>query len=838
MLYFLLIQLCIVDHMYQYSLESFTTFFFKAIDKTEQFADEEPRVKALQEMIRETIYQWVSRGLFVRHKQIFLTLITFRLMQKGALPKLEYDQKQVEFLVKCPLNQNVPNPLKEWLPDTAWFSIQKLIEIEGFENFSANLERDAPQRFKDWYSELTPETMKLPLDWKKLESMPFQKLLVIRCLRPDRITSAMDNFIREMLPNGEKYVDMDSTSSFAQILNSSLQDSSPSTPIFFILSPGADPVKDVEILGRKNGYEANKNFWNVALGEGQDVVAMQKLETAHKEGHWVMLQNIHLMPRWLLELEKKLDEFALEGSNPAFRLFLSAEPSSGIPIGILERSIKLTNEPPAGLKANMNRAFTFFLPDEFEERESKIKTILFALCYFHSVMIERRKFGAKGWNMHYPFNMGDLRDSALVLNNYMETAAGAGKIPWDDLRYIFGEIMYGGHIVDDWDRILCNAYLTNIMNDQLLDEAELFPFAEGKGISFRCPPVLPYSKYLEHIETLPGETPLAFGMHPNAEIGFRTDQCVKLFMTLQDLQPRDENLEGGEGGGKTEKVQEFMTKTYEDYQLDQNKLPIDDIVGKIPDEERGPFQNVFLQECEYMNQLIAAILDSLQLLTLAFKGELTMTESMEKLIDSIYLNRVPTTWSKLAFPSIRPLGSWMDNLSHRLLQLNQWKEEPTQIPRITFLNRLFNPQSFLTAIKQLNSQRTGTELNKLYIQTDITKRMFTEITEPPREGAYCFGFHVEGARWDMASGQMEESIPRKPFSVVPVVCCKAAPVLPDGKEEKGVYQCPVYKTETRGATYVFTAQLKTKYPPQKWILAGVSCILDVEGIGDYLPGKE
>ena len=838
MLYFLLIQLCIVDHMYQYSLESFTTFFFKAIDKTEQFADEEPRVKALQEMIRETIYQWVSRGLFVRHKQIFLTLITFRLMQKGALPKLEYDQKQVEFLVKCPLNQNVPNPLKEWLPDTAWFSIQKLIEIEGFENFSANLERDAPQRFKDWYSELTPETMKLPLDWKKLESMPFQKLLVIRCLRPDRITSAMDNFIREMLPNGEKYVDMDSTSSFAQILNSSLQDSSPSTPIFFILSPGADPVKDVEILGRKNGYEANKNFWNVALGAGQDVVAMQKLETAHKEGHWVMLQNIHLMPRWLLELEKKLDEFALEGSNPAFRLFLSAEPSSGIPIGILERSIKLTNEPPAGLKANMNRAFTFFLPDEFEERESKIKTILFALCYFHSVMIERRKFGAKGWNMHYPFNMGDLRDSALVLNNYMETAAGAGKIPWDDLRYIFGEIMYGGHIVDDWDRILCNAYLTNIMNDQLLDEAELFPFAEGKGISFRCPPVLPYSKYLEHIETLPGETPLAFGMHPNAEIGFRTDQCVKLFMTLQDLQPRDENLEGGEGGGKTEKVQEFMTKTYEDYQLDQNKLPIDDIVGKIPDEERGPFQNVFLQECEYMNQLIAAILDSLQLLTLAFKGELTMTESMEKLIDSIYLNRVPTTWSKLAFPSIRPLGSWMDNLSHRLLQLNQWKEEPTQIPRITFLNRLFNPQSFLTAIKQLNSQRTGTELNKLYIQTDITKRMFTEITEPPREGAYCFGFHVEGARWDMASGQMEESIPRKPFSVVPVVCCKAAPVLPDGKEEKGVYQCPVYKTETRGATYVFTAQLKTKYPPQKWILAGVSCILDVEGIGDYLPGKE
>ncbi len=104
-----------------------------------------------------------------------------------------------------------------------------------------------------------------------------------------------------------------------------------------------------------------------------------------------------------------------------------------------------------------------------------------------------------------------------------------------------------------------------------------------------------------------------------------------------------------------------------------------------------------------MNVLISEIINSLQQLQLAFNGELTMTETMEKLIDSIYLNRVPETWIKIAFKSNRPLGSWMDNLSHRLLQLNQWKEEPTTIPRITFLNRLFNPQSFLTAIKQVNS---------------------------------------------------------------------------------------------------------------------------------------
>jgi dynein heavy chain len=126
------------------------------------------------------------------------------------------------------------------------------------------------------------------------------------------------------------------------------------------------------------------------------------------------------MTKWLLELEKKLDECIAEGSHPSFRLFLSADPSKAIPIGILEKSIKLTNEPPQGLKANMKRAFSSFPREEFEEKETKIKTILFALCYFHSVVLERRKFGPKGWNMRYPFSGGDLRDSAVVLQNYME----------------------------------------------------------------------------------------------------------------------------------------------------------------------------------------------------------------------------------------------------------------------------------------------------------------------------------------------------------------------------------------------------------------------------------
>lgn len=129
-------------------------------------------------------------------------------MQKGLLD-VPYTPQEMSFLINCPITTAVPNPLKKWLPDKAWYSIQKLIEIEGFEAFSNNLSKDAPARFMMWYNELDPEDRALPLEWRSLESRPFQKMLVVRCMRPDRVTTALNNFIRSNLPKGDAFVDCD-----------------------------------------------------------------------------------------------------------------------------------------------------------------------------------------------------------------------------------------------------------------------------------------------------------------------------------------------------------------------------------------------------------------------------------------------------------------------------------------------------------------------------------------------------------------------------------------------------------------------------------------------------
>jgi len=150
-------------------------------------------------------------------------------------------------------------------------------------------------------------------------------------------------------------------------------------------------------------------------------------------------------------------------------------------------------------------------------------------------------------------------------------------------------------------------------------------------------------------------------MHPNAEIDFRTMQCTTLFKLLQEIQPRDASSGGGGGGSLQEKVQEFMVRVNDEASLDTNKLNIEDIVGRINDDHRGPYQNSFLQECEVMNVLIKVIVSSLRDVELAFKGELTMTANMETLMEAIFFNQVPATWAKFAFPSSRGLGSWLDN---------------------------------------------------------------------------------------------------------------------------------------------------------------------------------
>ena len=822
LLYFVMLQLSQVDHMYQYSLDSFSMFFLKALNAAASSPEKSERVKNLQNTLRWTIFKWVVRGLFEKHRLIFMTQLTFALMQQNVLPGEEagFSAEGLRTMLIGARSSDDKSPVS-WLSDSTWSAVRNLATLEDFEKLPGDMEENS-QRFLDWYQHVTPEEERIPGDWRELDKMPFKKLQLVRVLRPDRMSAALTNFIRDIIPNGKAFVECDAELSSYQVVESSFEDSTPLIPMYFILSPGSNPVLDMDRLAVKFGKTKGIDYHNVSLGQGQDVVAVDKLDAGSRQGHWVMLNNVHLMPRWLPVLEKKMDSYALNGTHENFRIMLSSDPATSIPISILDRAIKITSDPPSGLKANLKQAFACFTRETYEELEPRTKGILFGLCQFHAVMIERKKFGAKGYNMMYPFSIGDLISSATVLRNYMESAPA--KVPWADLRYLFGEIMYGGHIVNSFDRLLANTYLEYYMKEELLDEMPMFPFMEEKRDveAFKAPPTSSsYERVVEHVdETLKSDTPLAFGLHPNAEIGFRTANSEELLRVILEL-----STSSASEGGDVQSSQQVAEAAIQDI-LDQyrdTKFELDAIAGSV--EEVGPFQNIVLQECDRMNRLVSEITRSLIELDLGFRGELTISDTMDDLANSLYLDRVPKGWENLAYPSMRGLALWLADLQARIAQLNDWSSNPGETPVCTWLSGLFNPQSFLTAVMQITAQKDNLELDKLTLLTDVTKKMLAEeMTAPAKEGTFIVGLSLEGGSWNVGAGLLEPSKPREMFTPLPVI--NVRPVVVE-KLEQGLYQCPCYKTQIRGPTYVFSLQLRTKAETGKWVLAGVVAVMDV-----------
>lgn len=88
--------------------------------------------------------------------------------------------------------------------------------------------------------------------------------------------------------------------------------------------------------------------------------------------------------------------------------------------------------------------------------------------------------------------------------------------------------MYGGHITDFWDRRTNNTYLQTLIKPELLSNCNL-----SQGFKSPDPSKLEYDGYRNYIETkLPIESPILFGLHPNAEIGYLTSTCDVIFETI------------------------------------------------------------------------------------------------------------------------------------------------------------------------------------------------------------------------------------------------------------------------------------------------------------------
>ena len=222
-----------------------------------------------------------------------------------------------------------------------------------------------------------------------------------------------------------------------------------------------------------------------------------------------------------------------EKCNKSYRLWCTTYPTADFPVVILQNSVKMTLEPPRGLRQNVLASYkadpisdeSFFNSvvrnDGFEWRK-----FLYGICFFHAIVQERRDFGSLGWNIPYDFSNSDLIISVKQLAMFLDLYP---EMPYKCLNYCTGQCNYGGRVTDDKDRRCLMTILGQFFREEVLQDGHKL----SEAGTYVIPGDTDYQGYLEFIESLPLVVePEIFGLHDNANITKGQNETTLLFTSI------------------------------------------------------------------------------------------------------------------------------------------------------------------------------------------------------------------------------------------------------------------------------------------------------------------
>ncbi|KAF3425259.1 hypothetical protein E2986_13407 [Frieseomelitta varia] len=831
-LFFVLADMSMVNPMYQYSLSSYVEVFVYSLKKAIPDPTLSRRLKNIIPMLTKNVYDYGCTGIFERHKLLFSFQICTKLEESTG----NVSQQQLDFFVKGSVTLEKAarvNPT-EWLPATGWTDLLKLSSDfpDDFGNVADELSSHAAE-WQAWYDMDAPESADFPLDYST-KLTPFEKLMLIRCFRVDRVYRSVVNYITEIM--GEEYITPPHVS-FELIF----EKSTPTMPVIFILSPGSDPSSELMKLADKYGCGGGK-FKYLSLGQGQEKTAIELLETAVSRGQWLMYQNCHLLLSFTRVLEKLLEDVGKP--HPDFRLWLTTDPTPTFPIGILQQSLKVVTEPPSGLKLNLESTYLKIKPQMLEScAHPAYKHLVYVLAFYHAVVQERRRYDKIGWNINYDFNESDFNVCITILDTYLTKAVVAKdpRLPWNSLKYLIGEVMYGGRVIDSYDRRVSETYMDEYFGDFLFDSFQPYHFYRGKEVDYVIPPEGELEDYRKFIEGLPlVNTPEVFGLHPNAEIGYFTQAAKEMWSNLIELQPQTEV--DGTGISKDEFIDNIAKDILDKVPVEYNLVKIRKHFGPMI----TPTTIVLFQELERFNKLIRAMKISLTKLRKAIAGEIGMDATLENISAALYNGQLPEEWARLAPDTRKTLGGWIEHFEKRIQQYNSWSM--TSEPIVLWLAGLHIPETYLAALVQMACRRNSWSLDRSVMYTAVSRYTRPEhIEERPDEGCYVSGLYLEGARWDLEEQCLKRSHPKILIEELPVLIIIPASgdelnelklteivqiINVHMRELQNTFRTPVYTTSNRrnamGVGLVFEANLATEEHISHWVLQGVCLVLNTD----------
>jgi len=250
-LFFCIQDLCLIDPMYQYSLPFFTLLFINAIQEAPLAEELEERADNLNKEFLGSLYRNICRSLFEKDKLIFSFLLSIKLNSMAG----DADMEEFKFLLTggVALGQEVPPKPADWLSDNSWAELNRACDMPGFkgfmDHFTANIDT-----YKEMADHPNAHEWEFPPSCDEILNR-LRKLIVLRCLRPDKLVPGISGYVISYL--GAEFVQPPPFD-----LKLIYKDSSSTTPLIFVLSPGSDPMNALT----KFGEDKKKNIEPVSLG--------------------------------------------------------------------------------------------------------------------------------------------------------------------------------------------------------------------------------------------------------------------------------------------------------------------------------------------------------------------------------------------------------------------------------------------------------------------------------------------------------------------------------------------------------------------------------------------
>eukprot|EP01002_Notosolenus_urceolatus_P000792 NODE_11_length_4205_cov_28.405919_g8_i0.p1 GENE.NODE_11_length_4205_cov_28.405919_g8_i0~~NODE_11_length_4205_cov_28.405919_g8_i0.p1 ORF type:complete len:1357 (-),score=575.01 NODE_11_length_4205_cov_28.405919_g8_i0:133-3657(-) len=811
-IFFLMNDLVLINHMYQFSLGAFVKVFNKTLDAEAQFPGSiDEKIKVLVEALQIRAFQYIAMSIFKEDRLMFGMHMVHD-QCPDAMKEEEWNlfvggkSFAADFVKEG--GKNAP----QWVPEEAFPPFQALKATLTQLFNSLNLSQDADGWYK-WYKSEDPEK-KLP---GKLDATltKFQRLVVLNAFRPDRLPVAIEEFIVH-------YLKLPSLNPSGVLLGDLVPMAGPLEPIILVITMGADPSHDlreyaIQVKG-EDGYQ------EVGMGGGMQEPALKAVKSAASSGGWACLQNLHLVVDWVAQLEKELN---MLDPDDNFRLWLTTEEHLSFPAVLLRQSLKMTFEAPPGLKKNLTRTYETWTPQFLEQCLPIQAQILFILAWFHGTMQERRTFIPQGWCKFYEFSASDLRAGADIIGAQCK----AFEIcDWDALHGLFRDAIYGGPIDNDFDTRILMTFAQRFFSHEMLglkpgtkpSQGEQEPPTRRstvlqKGISI--PISQKHDDYTEIVAKLPeSDAPTIFYLPPNADKAVqkvRVDRCLDNLKKLR--------LAAGGGGGRYDR-EIWQAKLKPFFQLWHTLTDGKEttLLEKPRETEQGlsPIASFVQLENQTGAGLVNLANRQLRYLEKVLDGEALLTTEAEKIGNAVLIDWVPTAWDK-TWEGPESVTIYVRAMTARVEAMQKWREKAAKkilLDNPVQLKDVFRPVPLLNALRQETARKANVALDTLKLECAWGKdaKLDNCALSLPCEGCIMQACAID-------SGKLVELQADSPnFNPVPPFRIGYTTQL---KELEGVVNVPVYLNSSR-ETFVMQLPVPCTGGTAKWILTGVAIFFE------------